>query len=433
MATLNQSLVKVSASHLTFLGNFGLAKLVIYFAPIVVAAIAGGALYGNIELAMAVGLLITLLVIGAPLSGITQLYFVRHQHGISDLLLFLTFVPALAGALIATAILLLDGPLPFALIVAAIPLAILQNTAAAWCRIRARRNLTAWADGTSIMLCSLACLVVSLGPVINLMLFTAWSLTAMAWLLAAVSIYHLIRRQLPNLRERLLEAATIGFPIMIISTLGIWLGVGGRILIGIVNVADVAVYAVAFRIAGLVLGVHQLATTAFFARLYGARTREADKLFSLFFIGVGILAALISLAGPWIVEFADFDAISASNEMNLIVLIPLAGAQTFFWIGHAMLQMRINRSGLAKATIVPTALLTLGGIVFIIAAAFAISNDVRFVSLLIALHAACYFALNWFMLARRGLPHRRMAITGTIGGILLVVLAGLCFTYSNIG
>jgi hypothetical protein len=97
MATLSQGLVKVSASYLTFLGNFGLAKLVIYFAPIVVAAIAGGALYGNIELAMAVSLLITLLVIGAPLSGITQLYFVRHQHGISDLLLFLTFVPALAG------------------------------------------------------------------------------------------------------------------------------------------------------------------------------------------------------------------------------------------------------------------------------------------------------------------------------------------------
>lgn len=413
--------------HLWFLANFGVAKLAVYFIPILIAFYAGGEFYGAIELALATSLLLATLLTGAQVSGITQLFLVHNEREVDDLLLFLTAIPAIAGGMIAALLLIFDGPIVIALICAVLPPAISQNVAGSWCRMLERPNLTAWSDGISVLLCGLTCLVALARSDDELTRSGTAILASVSCFIGFGCAALFFRARLPSFRKRIWMASAIGLPIMISSTLGIWLGVGGRILVGIVNAADIAVFAVAFRIAGLVLGVHQLATTAFFARLYRARTREADRIFTYFFATIGLVAALISVAGPWIVDSFQFGSVSGGDNLILRVLIPVAGAQTFFWIGHAMLQMRINRAGLAKSTIVPTLLLTIGGATVIIAAGFGVSNDVLFISVLISIHAACYFALNWILLALRGLPHKRLGISAITGGLVLFSIAGLEF------
>lgn len=411
--------------HLWFLANFGLAKLAVYFIPILIAFYAGSEFYGAIELALATSLLLATLLTGAQVSGITQLFLVHNKREVNDLLLSLTAVPAIAGGMAAAFLLLIDGPITLALTCAVLPLAISQNIAGSWCRMMERPNFTAWSDGISVLLCGLTCIIALSRPdeALTRSGTAVLALVSCSIGLGCAMFFH--RSRLPSFRKRIWAASEIGMPIMISSTLGIWLGVGGRILMGVVNAADLAVFAVAFRIAGLVLGVHQLATTAFFARLYRSRTREADRIFTYFFATIGLMAALISIAGPWIVDRFQFVSVSGDDNLELHVLIPIAGAQTFFWIGHAMLQMRINRAGLAKSTIAPTLALTIGGAIIIIAAGLGLSNDVRFVSVLISIHAACYFALNWILLALRGLPHTRLGIAAIIGGFVLFSIAGL--------
>jgi hypothetical protein len=52
-----------------------------------------------------------------------------------------------------------------------------------------------------------------------------------------------------------------------------------------------------------------------------------------------------------------------------------------------------------------------------------VSNDVVLLSWLIAAHGAAYFFTSAWILARRGLPHRRLTIMGAAGGIAIAIVA----------
>lgn len=413
------------AHHLLFLVNFAVAKVAVYVVPLGLAAIASAQVYGSVELALAIGTQACAILLGAPLAGITQAYLIRKDRQVADLLLFLTFASALLLTALTALLWAADGIGIAVLTVSMLSVTVIQNTGSTWLRMRGERNRTAWIDGSSMLIAGLVVGAVvllagndSTGTVTLVFgLFTA--------LLALGSGVALLRHRAPGLLARLGRASRIGLPMMVAGVFAIWLGVGGRILIGVTSADDLAAYSLAFRISGFALGVHQLATTAAFPALYATRTRQADRLLSLFMAGVLVVSIILAIAGPFVVDVLSFSALRGQDEETFRALVPLTSFQTYFWIGYALLQLRINRSGASKASIMPVLLVTVCGTGAILLVAAFVSNDVRLICALIALHSVAYFAAAWMVLAKRRLPHRRMAIAGLAGGIALGAIAAL--------
>jgi len=416
---------RATVGHLFFLANFTVAKLAVYLMPLALAALASAQLYGGIELALAIGLQACAVLLGAPLTGITQVYLIGGDRRVGDLLLFLTFISALVLTLLTVLLWLAGADALAVLVVSVICVTVLQNTGSTWLRMRGERNRTAWMDGASLLIAGTVVIGVVVLAGSDRTGLAALVFALVSGLVALVSGAMLFRHRAPDLLARLGSVSRIGLPMMVAGTFAIWLGVGGRILVGIASPADLAAYSLAFRISGLALGVHQLATTAAFPSLYATRTRQADRLLGLFMGGVLGVSVILSIAGPLVVDVLSFSALHGQDKETFRALVPLTSFQTFFWIGYALLQLRINRSGASKASILPILLVTAGGIAAILLVARFISNDVRLICALVALHSVAYFATAWLILAKRRLPHRNVGLLGLAGGMVLGAIAVL--------
>jgi hypothetical protein len=414
---------KLKLSDYIFLGNFGLAKVFAYAAPLVIASIVSPDLYGAVELSLAMGLQIASFTIGSQLAGIIQAFLVRNEQRVIDTL-FSVSATAIAISLLFFGGLLLMGASETSLLVAAaFGFAIVQNAGSTWLRMTGARNLTAWVDGAGLLLSgSIVLLAVGLSK--------SDQFSDVVWLSATLSACTMVGCVIgvafnlkPDFVKRLISFTKLGFPIMIAGTIGIWIGVGGRIMVGGTNPADLAVYSLAFRISGLTLGIHQLAMTAGFAVLYSARTKRADFLLSNYLKLVLLLSILISLFGPLIVQTFDFSALDNEATVVFAQLIPVCGLHTFLWIGFAMLQLRLNRVGLAQAFIVPLSAITAIGAGTIYLASQYLDLGVVGVVWLLTGQGGIYFAAAWISLAKRGLPHRKVGLVAGFGTVVLVLVA----------
>jgi hypothetical protein len=408
---------------LLFLGNLCLAKGFIYLAPLAIAAIAPPATYGAVELAWSFGLLLGSFTIAIPLSGIGQRFLIGRQRGVADEILLL--VAIFTGAsLAATAVLAMAKISPaWLLVAAACGSTALHSATASVARIYGRPNLTAWSDGTAMLSTALivaVCILVGAG--IGLVDLTI-GYVVLATLACLASGWGFARFRAPRLRERLRRSIQIGLPMTMGGVMALWLGVGGRLTFGILLPSQVAAYGVAFRVAGLALGIHQLSVTLFYARLYVSRTREADRLFGHFYAAVALLSLLISAIGPAAVARLRLAALPAAELQSFTAILPVVVVQIFYWVGFAMLQTRINRSGLAARAIWPLVIVTIGGTGLIFGLTLFIRPAILWLSWGIALHAAAYFATAYLILQRARLPHVRMGSIGLCGGALLILLA----------
>lgn len=407
---------------LVFLPNFAFAKAAIYLLPLAIAAFAPPDIYGGFELALSIGLLFATVAVGPPMSGLNQIYLVRGERGLADQVWLVLFAGCCLALLLgAVAALAARDPIVF-LVAASLGIAVLHTGGAQALRMLSRRNLVAWADGTAVILSG--AVIVAL-----MLLFPRPSLTQLGWgyyLVAVVAAlgagFMLLRTRRPGLLAKIRKATKIGLPITIAGLFAFWLAVGGRIVVGLANEQALPIYGVAFRLAGLALGIQQLAATAMFARLYAARTREADRLFSLFFFAVALLSAAIAIGGAFLPGLAPIAAIEASSPETFRRVLALAALQTFFWIGFSLLQLRINRAGLAGRALKPTILVTVAGAAATFAIAWLTGGDVVAISWAIALHGAVYFFTYAFLLARRGIPHRRTTAIGAAGGAALLLI-----------
>lgn len=416
---------RAGLGHLFFLANFIVAKGVVYLMPLVVAATASAQLYGGVELALAIGLQACAILLGAPLAGIVQIYLIKGDREVGDLLLLLTFASALALSVLTSLLWLVRADSMVILVASILTVTVLQNTASTWYRMRGERNRTAWADSVSILIAGVVVAGVVAGFGADATGIAAFAFTLLTGLTALLSGAALLRHRTAGLRRRLLAASRVGLPMMVVGMFSIWLGVGGRILIGFTSAESLAAYSLAFRISGLALGVHQLATTAAFPALYATRTKQADRLLSLFMLAVLAVSIGLAIVGPYAIDVMHFSALAPGDRAMFRALVPLTSLQTYLWIGYALLQFRINRSRAAKASIVPVLVVTVVGIGAILLVARFVSNDARLICALIALHAACYFAMAWLILAKKKLPHRFVGLTGLGGSLVLAAIAAL--------
>jgi len=409
--------------YFKFAANFGLAKGAIYLAPLGVAAVASQAVYGAVELAWSVGLLVASFTIAVPISGINQRFLIRHERHIGDEMAFLLLVFAGLSLVAAFVGYFAGAPPSLILIAAAFGSTAIHTEASTLFRMYARPNLSAWSDGTA-MLCTaliiLICLLFGIG-------LSIWSLTigyvALGLVATLTAGIILLRMRKPGLTNRLWRSTTLGLPMVVGGVMALWLGVGGRLTIGALVTHHIAAYSVAFRVAGLALGLHQLATTLYYARLYASRTRAADALISRFYVAVAVFSLLMSLGGAAVIARLHLKALPVTEMATFQAILPIVSIQIFFWIGFAMLQMRINRSGLAGRAIWPLTAVTLGGALVIFGTAMIVEPDVIWVCWGIALHAGTYFATAYLLLARKRLPHVRMGTIGLCGGGLLIAAA----------
>lgn len=406
-----------------FLANFGLSKVAIYAIPLLIAAVAPPEVYGAIEFGWAFALLAAALLFSAPLGGINQRYIVQKDRRVSDELALTAFI---GGAI---AILLWVGAEPlgarpeWAVALASLGVATLHNVASTLFRMRGDRTLTAWFDGTATIAAALIVGALWLAqPAMTVHgLGVAYAFAAAGIAAGGLALFLWLREA--GLMGRIARSWTIGLPMLVGGILAMWLGVGGRMIVGFVDASYVAAYSVMFRVAGLALGIHQLAITALYARLYGARTREADRLLLPFLAGVGALTALIALAAPPLVHVIGFKALHDGGEAMFRKALPIVCIQVFFWIAFAMLQMRINRSGLAGRAIWPVLWVTLIGTAAILASAKLFSLGLIGLCWGIALHSAAYFVAEWLVLVRARLPHRKVGQCALAFGLLLAVIA----------
>jgi hypothetical protein len=416
---------RFTLSNFLFAGNFGVSKIAAYAAPLVIASIASPQLYGALELSLAVGLQIASLVMGSQLSGVTQAYLVNNDNRVKDIL-FAVAAAASGGALTIFFGLHAAGANVEAMMVAAaFSFAVVQNVGSTWLRMHGARNTTTWVDSAGLLLSgSVVLLAVGLGAS-DQMMTVVWACVAFAAIVFVVSTAGLLATQNRGFWQRLLNFSKLGFPMMVAGTIGIWVGVGGRIMVGITNPSDLAPYSLAFRIAGVALGVHQLAMTAAFSKIYRARTRQADKIISSYMILVLALTIGICIVGPLVIAHFKIPALDHDGRSLFLRLIPLCGLHTFLWIGLAMLQLRLNRANLAKASILPTLIVTVGGAGLIYLCDLWLSLDVVAIAWMIAAQAGLYVLAAWMTLARRGLPHLKVGILSLAGAAVLVMIAVL--------
>ncbi|MEG3085057.1 hypothetical protein U1707_15500 [Sphingomonas sp. PB2P12] len=384
-----------------------------------IAALVQPHLYETIEWSLATALPIMTVLIGTPLQALARQRLVRNEDGHEIwLLLFL----ACAGCATIGAVALLLSLEIFALVVAIGGAVAIQMILAEWSRSGPPSLATAWLDGLPLLLSAtiVGCLALAgSAPAEKPVAASLIVVSAGSGVAAAIKLRN---EALGTLASKLRQSFNAGRQMAAAALFGVWLGVSGRVLVGLVCEAHLATYALAFRLAGVALIVHQIGLTLFYRRIFTARTRSADRLLSPLLAGGWLLAGLVALIGPAIARAASMDVSGAKAGVVLDQILPIVALQTGFWVGYALLQARVYRLGLAKA-LLPWAvgIAALFGTAIVLFAAAGVG--VVGLSWLLAGQSAACFLLALMLLARSGLPHVRTGWTGAAGGIALTAIA----------
>ena len=406
------------------LANFAVAKVVVFAVPLALAAVSAPRVYGAIEVGYAAGLMIASMALLAPLYGITHQYLVGEQRAIRDqaallvlavclLSLAATSVAAFAGASITV---LLSLGLAGATAI--------QLTAGYLLRLREGSYLVAWSDGFTLIAIALVVALSARFLATDLLSLLVAFLLLISLAAVAVASVVLARSIEPGLKQRLAASARLGAPMYAYAIFNIWAGASGRVVIGLLSLADVAAYAVAFRIAGVALLTHRLTITVLWSRVYTASPEEADRLLAFQVAVAGLIAAAVSVGGHWLIDALDLLASDARAAGISAAILPVVALQIFFFAAHALLQARVNRTGAAGRSLLPMAAITAAGLVLILAAK-TLGAGIGALCWLLALYCATYFFATLMFLSRQAMPHPRVAAVGAGGGAVLALIAML--------
>lgn len=166
-------------------------------------------------------------------------------------------------------------------------------------------------------------------------------------------IYVLIAtvRFLTHRNEKLISAykTILRFSIhLLISTFLIFLiTTSGRILVEyFFSFEEVGIYAFYFRLAAIVVMIHQVINIAFFKKIYTLNPLVLDKYFSLFFVLISVLSTIIYFISPYIVgPLSNFFNNTYESFKHVYFLL---SAQMVMWIASALNSNIIDRENLAK-------------------------------------------------------------------------------------
>jgi hypothetical protein len=390
-----------------FLLNFGAAKLAVFAGPLVLARLLDPTTYGQIEFGLSVATFMAgVLGLGIP-GALPQMTLLRRTMPMIDILAASVAVPGvlcLVGVASAFVVVGSSWAIPaFALSCAVLVLA--QGALSIYCRTHSKRSLAAWADGTgNLIIVAIGLMALGMG------LPTMSAITAGAVLGALVVVAGafavLARMRRPAIVQRFGATIRFGAPVLFQSLAIVWCVVSGRIYLGsFLDPQAVALYGAGLRIASVLLIVHTVLAIALFARLYAMRTRQYDRVLSVYFLFLSFIALTMMLAFPFFAAHISLRAIRSVPEA--VTLFPVILVQVFAWGCLASLELRVARARRAgHAAIGITAAAIVFGTVTVLMALCSILT-VDFVAWLSALQMIACVLIQFTVLWRRGLAMPR--------------------------
>ena len=259
------------------------------------------------------------------------------------------------------------------------------------------------------------------------------------WFYRLIFVYYLVFvfNAIKNFNELAVSFETLnrykkvlqyGFPILFSSIAIVLFTTSGRILVEwLLGVDKVGVYAFYFRLASVVIVVYQVVNVLYFKRIYTYPFHLIDKYFSLFFVAVLAIGLffyfILHLFEQEIFSFFSWEKQKEEHDFIRLLFV----FQMVFWIGLALNENIIYRENLAKYASRILSLLVVAMILF-----FAVLKHFSEIDLLllIFLHISFMFValeVQFYILRRRlkeSFKSSRLVII-----ILYLSLIGLNYFY----
>ncbi|WP_417859711.1 lipopolysaccharide biosynthesis protein [Winogradskyella sediminis] len=212
---------------------------------------------------------------------------------------------------------------------------------------------------------------------------------------------------------------------LLISTFLIFLiTTSGRILVEFFfGFDEVGIYAFYFRLAAIVVMIHQIINIAYFKKIYTFSPLILDQYFYKFFLIISVLSITIYFISPFIVgEFSNFFNDTFETYKGVYFLL---SAQMIMWIASALNSNIIDRENSAKINNVFFLILicVVGVLLYIFKGEFLFTQliYIHFMSIYIA----CM--IQYYTLSKKCIYFKKSAITLTIIFLLESGYYFLCF------
>ncbi len=220
-------------------------------------------------------------------------------------------------------------------------------------------------------------------------------------------------------------ALKFGRPLILGLFLIILLTGSGRILAGhLWGMETVGIYGIYFRMAAIVILVHQILNIAFFKKIYQGQTNLLDYWFEKYLLGIILLSFIIYYLIPFLsIPYLTIVANSWNNSKLLMIALQV---QMFLWIILALFENVINREKLSTAFNKGILWIILTTGVIILLSQFSPFFNLE---LLILLNSgAIYFAVEWQLrlLRKKGIPFvktQRFLRLTIIASIILITFS----------
>jgi hypothetical protein len=415
---------------LAFLANFGLGKGIAFFGPILLGLILSSNLYSGIEFGLSVAQLGSMVATAGIPYATMQLVLIRRGRRVIDLLA----VTTAAASAIALIILPVAGTLGAAphwmLAIVLLAVCTHRECGVAFARTYGRPNLNVWIDHAP----TLAIVAVAFGLAVigrrDDIATTITVLIVLDVLVIAKALRILWRERGPGILARLKEASAIGLPMLGTALIGTWMMSSGRVYLGLLLWdADVYAYAFTFRVMSSLVVLHGIVITAFAAQLYKMPSRKFDP------IGASLIGVLAAATVLLILIAPELHLAAYASPAKLAILqnrpaTALVGAQVFFWVAGATVEMRVARARLASVTFRLNVMVTLSGIAVTVGLWNLSHLDFAAVAIILLIQQIAGCATQHWTLCSRGVPLRRTMIMTLAGGAAVVATAGVATMYS---
>jgi len=337
--------IRLPRRPLTFLVSFVGTKALAFLGLLWIARSVSATIYGSIELSLAVGTIAGSVGLIGIHGAAPRLALAMGDEKIDDLLAFATFLLSATAAVGAAAIWVLGLPPLWACLAGCSATAAAQASLAAYARTRALPIMNSLVDASAAISMVLAVAALQLAREVTIA-HVAQVFTFLAASIAAASFAVFRWRVRENFRSGYLNALSMGWRMQVFGLTSVIFGAGLRPLLALtLPLSALGVYSLCFRVANLLLLIHQVVSTYIFAVLYRSGSRGFDLLFALL---VGFLAVLS--VGLWIAVPLMVHKVFPTYLSDLALIekvFPLIEAQVVLWIGEALLENRTNRFGLS--------------------------------------------------------------------------------------
>ncbi|GAB4153925.1 MAG: hypothetical protein Tsb0033_01140 [Winogradskyella sp.] len=213
-----------------------------------------------------------------------------------------------------------------------------------------------------------------------------------------IAIYSFLRYKKENLVSAYKTILRFSIHLLISTFLIFLITTSGRILVEyFFGFEEVGVYAFYFRLAAIVVMIHQVINIAFFKKIYTFNPLLLDKYFSLFFIFISTLSIIIYFSSPYIIGHLSNFFNNTYESFNQIYF--LLSAQMVMWIASALNSNIIDRENLAKKNNIYFFLLILLVLVLI----YLFKENMTFSDLIYIHFSSIYIAcmIQFFSLSRK--------------------------------